>query len=81
MTFGTKCSNIVDYHYLGDPIEATSRLPKALDEVMALYAGKRWVHRNVQTAQIWGNEGYVIEPRYVGPILEGIGAAGLTVSL
>jgi hypothetical protein len=44
-------------------------------------AGKRWVHRNVQTAQIWGNEGYVIEPRYVGPILEGIGAAGLTVSL
>lgn len=37
-------SGIVDYHYLGDPIEATSRLPKALDEVMALYAGKRWVN-------------------------------------
>src|SRR5260370_9807977 len=35
-------SGIVDYHYLGDPIEATSRLPKALDEVMALYAGKNW---------------------------------------
>jgi hypothetical protein len=34
----------VDYHYLGDPIEATSRLPKALDEVMALYAGKKWVN-------------------------------------
>jgi len=33
-------SGIVDYHYLGDPIEATSRQPKALDEVMALYAGK-----------------------------------------
>src|SRR5262249_19164433 len=32
-------SGIVDYHYLGDPIEATSRQPKALDEVMALYAG------------------------------------------
>jgi len=30
---------IVDYHYLGDPIEATSRQPKALDEVMALYSG------------------------------------------
>jgi CubicO group peptidase (beta-lactamase class C family) len=37
-------SGIVDYHYLGDPIESTSRLPKALDEVMALYAGKRWVN-------------------------------------
>jgi CubicO group peptidase (beta-lactamase class C family) len=37
-------SGIVDYHYLGDPIEATSRLPKGLDEVMALYAGKNWVN-------------------------------------
>ena len=37
-------SGIVDYHYLGDPIEATSRQPKALDEVMALYATKRWVN-------------------------------------
>lgn len=37
-------SGIVDYHYLGDPIEATSRQPKALDEVMVLYAGKNWVN-------------------------------------
>src|SRR5580698_9507632 len=37
-------SGIVDYHYLGDPIEATSREPKALDEVMALYSGKDWVN-------------------------------------
>src|ERR1700685_714310 len=37
-------SGIVDYHYLGDPIEATSRQPKALDEVMALYSGKHWVN-------------------------------------
>jgi D-alanyl-D-alanine carboxypeptidase len=37
-------SGIVDYHYLGDPIDATSRQPKALDEVMALYAGKQWVN-------------------------------------
>jgi D-alanyl-D-alanine carboxypeptidase len=37
-------SGIVDYHYLGDAIEATSRQPKALDEVMALYAGKQWVN-------------------------------------
>ena len=37
-------SGIVDYHYLGDPIESTSRIPKALDEVVALYAGKQWVN-------------------------------------
>src|SRR6185369_2620057 len=37
-------SGIVDYHYLGDPIDATSRQPKALDEVMALYAAKQWVN-------------------------------------
>lgn len=37
-------SGIVDYHYLGNPIEATSRQAKALDEVMALYAGKNWVN-------------------------------------
>ena len=37
-------SGIVDYHYLGDPIEATSRQPRALDEVMALYADKPWVN-------------------------------------
>jgi D-alanyl-D-alanine carboxypeptidase len=37
-------SGIVDYHYLGDPIEATSRQPKALDEVTALYSGKNWVN-------------------------------------
>lgn len=37
-------SGIVDYHYLGDPIEATSRQPKALDEVTALFAGKNWVN-------------------------------------
>jgi CubicO group peptidase (beta-lactamase class C family) len=37
-------SGIVDYHYLGDPIESTSRQPKALDEVLALYAGKKWVN-------------------------------------
>jgi D-alanyl-D-alanine carboxypeptidase len=37
-------SGIVDYHYLGDPIEATSRQPKSLDQVMALYSGKHWVN-------------------------------------
>jgi D-alanyl-D-alanine carboxypeptidase len=37
-------SGIMDYHYLGDAIEATSRQPKALDEVMALYSHSRWVN-------------------------------------
>jgi D-alanyl-D-alanine carboxypeptidase len=43
-------SGIVDYHYLGDPIEATSRQPKALDEVMALYANKKWLN---ETGKKW----------------------------
>ena len=37
-------TGIVDYHYLGDAIDGTSRQPKALDEVMALFAGKPWVN-------------------------------------
>src|SRR5450631_2624477 len=37
-------TGIVDYHYLGDEIDGTSRQPKALDEVMALFAGKPWVN-------------------------------------
>ncbi|MGD0736555.1 MAG: serine hydrolase domain-containing protein [Terracidiphilus sp.] len=38
-------SGIVDYHYLGDPIDSTSRQPRALDEVMALYANRPWVNQ------------------------------------
>jgi D-alanyl-D-alanine carboxypeptidase len=37
-------TGIVDYHYLGDAIDGTSRQPKALDEVMALYANRPWVN-------------------------------------
>ena len=43
-------SGIVDYHYLGDAIDGTSRQPKALDEVMALYAGKPWVN---EPGKVW----------------------------
>jgi len=50
-------SGIVDYHYLGDPIEATSRIPKALDEVMALYADKNWVH-DTGTKWDWSISGF-----------------------
>jgi D-alanyl-D-alanine carboxypeptidase len=37
-------SGIVDYHYLGDPLESTYRQPKAMDEVTALFANGQWVH-------------------------------------
>jgi len=37
-------SGLVDYHYLGDPLESTYRQPKAMDEVIALFADGEWVH-------------------------------------
>jgi D-alanyl-D-alanine carboxypeptidase len=37
-------SGIVDYHYRGDPLESSYRQPKAMDEVVALFAGGQWVH-------------------------------------
>ena len=37
-------SGIVDYHYRGDPLESTYRQPKAMDEVVALFADGQWVH-------------------------------------
>jgi len=40
----TNTSGIVDYHYRGDPLESTYRQPKAMDEVVALFADGQWVH-------------------------------------
>src|ERR1700728_3875039 len=37
-------SGIADYHYRGDPLESTYRQPKAMDEVVALFANGQWVH-------------------------------------
>ncbi|HEY2782358.1 MAG TPA: serine hydrolase domain-containing protein [Steroidobacteraceae bacterium] len=37
-------SGIVDYHYRGDPLESTYRQPKAMDEVIALFANGQWIH-------------------------------------
>ena len=37
-------SGMVDYHYRGDPLESTYRQPKAMDEVIALFADGQWVH-------------------------------------
>ena len=83
-------SGIVDYHYLGDAIEATSRQPKALDEVMALYAGKQFVHEPGEKWD-WSISGFqllvtIVErvsgqsfPDYVKEhILEPAGAASTT---
>ena len=56
-------SGIVDYHYLGDPIEATSRQPKALDEVMALYSGKHWVNEP-GTKWDWSISGFQLLVRF-----------------
>jgi CubicO group peptidase (beta-lactamase class C family) len=36
-------SGIVDYHYLGDRFESTYRLPKAEDEMLAIFSGQPWV--------------------------------------
>ncbi len=33
-------SGVMDYHYLGDPLESTYRTPKASDEVIGLFAGR-----------------------------------------
>src|SRR5215831_4513482 len=37
-------SGVPDYHYLGNPLEATYRQPKAMDEVIALFATTPWIH-------------------------------------
>lgn len=43
-------------------------------------AARRWRSDHLPSdAQNWGRDGVVIEPRYVGPIIEGIADAGLTV--
>jgi hypothetical protein len=44
-------------------------------------AAKAWVDEHLPAdAQRWGANQIVIEPRYVGPILQGLSDDGLTVS-
>ena len=52
-------SGIVDYHYLGDAIDGTSRQPKALDEVIALFANRPWVNEP-GTVWDWSISGFVL---------------------
>jgi hypothetical protein len=42
---------------------------------------REWVDENLPSdALTWGVDGTVVEPRYIGDIVEGIRAAGLEVS-
>lgn len=43
-------------------------------------AGEDWAAEHLEGATAWGLKGVVIEPRYAGPILEGIVADGLEVA-
>jgi CubicO group peptidase (beta-lactamase class C family) len=52
-------SGIVDYHYLGDAIDGTSRTPKSLDEVIALFANRPWVNEPGTTWD-WSISGFAL---------------------
>ena len=52
-------SGIVDYHYLGDAIDGTSRTPKSLDEVIALFANRPWVN-DPGTTWDWSISGFAL---------------------
>lgn len=40
-----------------------------------------WVSEHLpDDVQTWGRNGYVVEPRYIGPIVEGIENYGLVVA-
>jgi len=52
-------TGIVDYHYLGDAIDGTSRTPKSLDEVIALFANRPWVNEP-GTVWDWSISGFVL---------------------
>jgi hypothetical protein len=44
-------------------------------------AAREWVDEHIgDDAMTWGRNGTVVEPRYIGDIVEGIRAAGLEVS-
>ena len=52
-------SGIVDYHYLGDAIDGTSRQPKALDEVITLFSHRPWIN-DPGTTWDWSISGFVL---------------------
>lgn len=41
---------------------------------------KEWVANHIpDDAQTWGPNGTVVEPRYIGPIIDGIQSEGLSI--
>jgi D-alanyl-D-alanine carboxypeptidase len=52
-------SGIVDYHYLGDPIDGTSRTPRTLDELIALFSNRPWVNEPGTTWD-WSISGFAL---------------------
>ncbi len=52
-------TGIVDYHYLGDAIDGTSRTPKSLHEVIALFSNRPWVNEP-GTVWDWSISGFVL---------------------
>jgi hypothetical protein len=45
------------------------------------HAGKTWLQEHLpEDAPRWGTTGYVVEPRYVDPIIDGAGRDGLAVA-
>ncbi len=52
-------TGIVDYHYLGDAIDGTSRQPKSLHEVIALFSNRPWVNEP-GTGWDWSISGFVL---------------------
>ncbi len=52
-------SGIVDYHYLGDAIDGTSRQPKSLDEVITLFSHRPWIN-DPGAVWDWSISGFVL---------------------
>ncbi|HEY2848741.1 MAG TPA: serine hydrolase domain-containing protein [Gemmatimonadaceae bacterium] len=52
-------SGIVDYHYLGDAIDGTSRTPRSLPDLIALFSKRPWVH-DPGTTWDWSISGFAL---------------------
>ena len=52
-------SGVVDYHYLGDAIDGTSRTPRSLPELIALFSNCPWVH-DPGTTWDWSISGFAL---------------------
>jgi CubicO group peptidase (beta-lactamase class C family) len=53
-------SGVMDYHYLGDPLEATYRTPKASDEVVGLFAGRGYTSESPGIKWDWSISNFAL---------------------